>query len=1148
MTESASLGPTTILLDTQASVHIVCNADLLTSIDMCEAPIYIQGITRDRIKVTQQGILRQIGAPSYFSPLTAANILSYSLLKSTHLCSYNASTDAFTAIPRVIGPTLIFKNNFGHYSLDIETVTSVFISRATALTDKYSKRQLSQAQLAYDFILRMGYVSYKSAAEMVQRSSMAELGFTRADLVNAQAIFRTPAAYQLGHGTASASPTMSQERVPTEQATPQELQVDLFFIFGQVFLLSISVLLGLVIVSHLGPGIDRTDHRSIPAKSRAKAGSALLTHIETYDSKGFTIHTVTTDGEPAIVALKATFDTSNIHLNVLGHGSHVPHAEAAIRHLKNKARSVVWSLPYTLPLRWAPALITFAVHTINMVPKINSPGHVPAYTAFTGLLPNFKKQAPHPFGITGFLQRPTGPSHNSSAARADYCVWLGTTRNQAGTHKCFNLATLSEITGNKFTPAPITPEAAVRISRLAGASPDSAPPSSELLSDPNPPSALDPHRGEDTSSSSQLESELDLAASDVPLYIPEPEPDNHLDTSEPNQFDQFDEFDTLDQADTVDLHSDSHEPPGLHDPTPAVNDEQEDDEDQDLVDADDTQVGELVAVRNSHRYNLRRSTSDQHIYAAMTVNEAKSIYGKEAVRLAGITEVRNCLDKDVWECIMPSTKTSRPIPSKLFLTPKMTPTGEFKLLKGRIVGGGHRQDASLFADNEVSSPTVSLTSVLLGAAVAAYQDRHILTLDHTAAYLNASMKGPEVIMLLTPDVTTLLIDIDESNRKYVRADGKIAVKLKKALYGCLQSAMLWYNELSSTLESMGFQKNPYDVCSLRRVTGINECTILIYVDDLLITSTDKDTLSEVASRLKDKYGGITTKEGRVHDYLGIRWDFSTSKQVTLSMDGYVRELLTKFSHNKQFKTPAGHNLYDTDEHSAALGRDKREAFHSCVMTLHYLAKRVRPDILAAVSYCATRVLSPTLEDQSKLERILGYLSSTPLQTLILKIGDSFEIRAYVDSSYGTYADAKSVTGTVIMLGEAPVYFKSSKQKIVTRSSTEAELVGISDALSQVLWTREYMIYQGFKIGPVTLYQDNCSTIFLANKGRSTSERTRHIKIRYFFITHYINNKEIVIEHMPTSLMIADILTKSLHGTLFTEMTHAITGHPHNLHK
>ena len=152
------------------------------------------------------------------------------------------------------------------------------------------------------------------------------------------------------------------------------------------------------------------------------------------------------------------------------------------------------------------------------------------------------------------------------------------------------------------------------------------------------------------------------------------------------------------------------------------------------------------------------------------------------------------------------------------------------------------------------------------------------------------------------------------------------------------------------------------------------------------------------------------------------------------------------------------------------------------MTLHYLAKRVRPDILAAVSFCATRVLAPSEQDLIKRKRILGYLSNTLDQKLLLKIGARMQVRAYVDSSFGTYQDGKSVTGTIIFLGEAPVYFKSSKQKIVTRSSTEAELIGISDALSQILWMREYVLHQNIVVGPVILFQDNKSTIFLASKG------------------------------------------------------------------
>jgi hypothetical protein len=202
------------------------------------------------------------------------------------------------------------------------------------------------------------------------------------------------------------------------------------------------------------------------------------------------------------------------------------------------------------------------------------------------------------------------------------------------------------------------------------------------------------------------------------------------------------------------------------------------------------------------------------------------------------------------------------------------------------------------------------------------------------------------------------------------------------------------------------------------------------------------------------------------------------------------------------------------------------------MELHYLAKRIRSDILTAVSFAATRVLCPDEDDLKKLERILSYLLYTKDQKMVLRIGSEILVRAFVDASFGTYDDMKSVTGVIIMIGRATVYVKRGKQKIITRSSTESELVGHSDALSQVLWIREFLIHQGIILGPAIVYQDNQSTICLANKGRSTSDRTRHIKIRYFFIRHYIDAREIVIEYLPTGAMVADILTKPLHAGVF----------------
>ena len=462
-------------------------------------------------------------------------------------------------------------------------------------------------------------------------------------------------------------------------------------------------------------------------------------------------------------------------------------------------------------------------------------------------------------------------------------------------------------------------------------------------------------------------------------------------------------------------------------------------------------------------------------------------------------------------------------------------------MKGRIVGGGHRQDVTQFLDSEISSPTVAITSVMIGASMAAHNNDHVMTLDHTAAYLNADMKGTPVEMMLSNEVSDMLCEIDPSNKQYMRNNGKIYVRLRKALYGCVQSAVLWYNELKGTLVKMGFTENPYDICSFTRKRGNSIDRILVYVDDLLITSDCEQSLDDIDKTLRDKYGGVTSKKGRAHDYLGIKWDFSIKGEVTMSMGGYINDIFSKYKDARPRKTPANDNLFAVSESSPSLSKDKQEMYHSLVMTLHYLAKRVRPDILTAVSWCASRVLAPTEEDEKKLDHIMGYLYATKNNVTTLRIGDNFKLKAYVDASYAVYADAKSVTGVVLMLGDAVIYVKSSKQKIVTRSSTESELVAISDSLSQMLWTREYMKEAGIDIGPVTLFQDNMSTICLASKGRSTSERTRHIKIRYFFIHHYIDTNEIAIEYMPTSDMIADIMTKPLHGALFNKLCAALSG-------
>ena len=113
--------------------------------------------------------------------------------------------------------------------------------------------------------------------------------------------------------------------------------------------------------------------------------------------------------------------------------------------------------------------------------------------------------------------------------------------------------------------------------------------------------------------------------------------------------------------------------------------------------------------------------------------------------------------------------------------------------------------------------------------------------------------------------------------------------------------------------------------------------------------------------------------------------------------------------------------------------------------------------------------------------------------------------------------------------------RSTKQKIVTKSSTEAELVSLSDGCSQIIWSREFLIHQGYNLSTATVYEDNKSTMVLILKGKSSSNRTRHINVRYFFIKDRIDAGEIEVKYMPTDEMIADILTKPLQGKKFIEL-------------
>eukprot|EP00804_Cyclotella_cryptica_P007868 CCRYP_001430-RB/>CCRYP_001430-RB protein AED:0.37 eAED:0.34 QI:0/0/0/1/0.25/0/5/0/757 len=212
-----------------------------------------------------------------------------------------------------------------------------------------------------------------------------------------------------------------------------------------------------------------------------------------------------------------------------------------------------------------------------------------------------------------------------------------------------------------------------------------------------------------------------------------------------------------------------------------------------------------------------------------------------------------------------------------------------------------------------------------------------------------------------------------------------------------------------------------------------------------------------------------------------------------------------------------------------LPEEQAAHFHHTVAQL-LLAGR---DIQTAVSFLTTRVKKPDEDDWGKLKRVLKYLQGTMHMKLKLSVENMGMVKWWVDASYNAHEDCRGQTGAMMSLGKGAVVSKSTKQKLNLHSLSEGELVGIDDALPWILWARYFIETQGYTMEQNILFQDNKSTILLAKNGRwSSSKRTKHIKLRYFFIKDKVDSGEVDIRYVPTEQMWSDILTKPKQGKGF----------------
>ena len=433
---------------------------------------------------------------------------------------------------------------------------------------------------------------------------------------------------------------------------------------------------------------------------------------------------------------------------------------------------------------------------------------------------------------------------------------------------------------------------------------------------------------------------------------------------------------------------------------------------------------------------------------------------------------------------------------------------------------------------------------MITSVIDAKEGREVAVIDIPNAFVQTEMEGERVIMKMRGKLAELLVEVaPEVYRDYVvteRGQTVLYLELRKALYGMLQSALLFYKKLRRDLEKVGFVVNPYDPCVANKVVDGSQMTVVWHVDDLKISHVKKkcvdDFIDWAKSMYEDKVGKVKASRGKQHDYLGMEMDFSQPGSVKVKMERYVREMVATFPDQsevqKEVVSPAAENLFQVRD-GKLLESERADVFHTIVAKGLFVAKRARPDIMMTIAFLCTRVRGPTEDDWKKLVRLIRYLNGTAELCLTLAADGSNIVRWYGDASFAVHSDMKSHTGGVMTMGSGGVINVSRKQKMVSKSSMEAELIAGDDIANTIIWANYFLEAQGYKNNGTVLYQDNKSCMLLHQNGKSSSsKRTRHLNIRYYFLADRIENGELTVEYCPTDDMIADYLTKPLQGEKF----------------
>lgn len=485
-------------------------------------------------------------------------------------------------------------------------------------------------------------------------------------------------------------------------------------------------------------------------------------------------------------------------------------------------------------------------------------------------------------------------------------------------------------------------------------------------------------------------------------------------------------------------------------------------------------------------------------------------------RAAAHKEMRALIAKHTWDEVLRPTRANI-LPTKWVFKYKPDTDGYITKFKARLCARG---DLQLGVNkHDVSAITGAYRTFRLLMALTAAFDLDVIQLDAINAFINADLD--QEVYISCPN-------------GYKEIGKDVCLKLRKALYGLRKSPKLWFIEFSTTLRNLGLIPVPDEPCLFVHPTKL--IMVFFYVDDILLFSSKplRPNLETLCRHLMTKY-----KMRRMDDFKSflnttILRDRS-SKRLWLYQDQYIEKLVAIYHQEFAPQTQTPLSGQELQKYEGQATPNQIIAYQRRIGSIIYPATTLRPDIAYAASRLAEFMQNPSPTHLSEAHRVIAYLYSTRYLAIEYSGLNPYQhqaktLRVASDASFADdNATRRSTQGYLIKLFNGPITWQSSKQKTVSTSTTEAELLALSHVGKEVQhMTRIFESIRFDAEQTPEIECDNQQAVRIVSSEKPTiTTKLRHVDIHQFWLRQEAQQGKFVIQWVPTAQMVADGLTKPL---------------------